>query len=139
MSTDAKNAYADGEELLATTNSGSTTTLISDIIDHGTGGAGLAHGMFFEIIQTVLAVGPTSTQVYTLEQDNDVTFQSAVTLGTYTSSTALTPAGEYVAQVAMPTVTERYTRVTGAWSTAATAGTVTIRLTDSPQATWTGA
>jgi len=140
MSTDAQNTYIDARALSVATGGDTTTSIVGDIIDHGTGGAGLSHGMFLEIVVTGTFVGPSTAAVFLLQQDNDAAFGSPTTIGTYTASTALAPAGEYIAQVAMPTVTERYTRVSGSWSTAATGtvGAVSAYLTDSPQKTWSG-
>ena len=71
MSTDAQNFYADNEPLLSTTNGGDATSSVSDIVDHGTGGAGLSAGMYIEIVQTEVAVGPGIVQTYILEEDDD--------------------------------------------------------------------
>jgi hypothetical protein len=144
MSTDIENFYADDVALLATTNGGTTTSLISDEIDHGSAtgrGPGPARGLYLVISCSVLAVGPTTAPVFLLEQSPTNSTDgswSATTLGTYTASTALVPAGEVIAQVALPSITERYSRITASWSTAATAGTVSAYLTTDPQAGYVG-
>ena len=137
---DAENTYCDVMTLAETTNSASTTTLISDIIDHGSAsgrGRGPGRGAYLVISVDEIFVGPSTAAVFLLEQSASDTSWSATTLGTYTASIALTPAGEVIAQVALPTITQRYTRITGSWSTAATgAGSITAKIDLNPQASW---
>lgn len=137
MSTDIRFTYADEMLLAATTNSATTTTLISDIVNHknvGGRGPGPNSGLYLVISVDATFVGPSTTAVFLFTQDSASSFSGPTTLGTYTAPIALATAGTVIANVPLPTITEQYTRVTGSWSTAATGGSVSIYVTDSPQA-----
>ena len=130
---DAQNAYADAQSI----GSGAAITS-TNVIDHGTGGTGLSHGMYIEVLPTTTWEGPTAALTFILEEDNDEAFGGATTIRSWTASDQTPNVGTYIVQEAMPTVTKRYTRMRATWTTNATAGAWTAWLTDSPQATWTG-
>jgi hypothetical protein len=94
--------------------------------------------MFLEIVASTTVVGPTAALTIILESDNDVAFGTPTDVLTITPTDQTPAAGEYIWQGAMPTINERYTRLTASWTTGASAGALNAYLTDSPQASWSG-
>ena len=127
MSTDAQNTYSTKQAI------GTSTTVNStNLIDHGTGGLGATEGLWLEVVVTTVFAGPSTTPIFILESDNDVAFGSPTDVVTRAASIALTPAGEYIIQVPVPPITERYTRVTASWTTDGVTGNFSAYLTMSP-------
>lgn len=146
MSTDILNTYFDKIDL---SDAGITTALThasvaadkSDgqgFIDHG-GVLGRGPGIRLWLIITINAVlvGPSTVLTFLHEQADDAAFTvNKETLDTFTTSIALAPAGEIVAQTPLHAVSRRYTRVSATWSTTATAGLISASLSTSPQHTF---
>lgn len=109
------------------------------LIDHGgANGMGLVRGLWLVIANRVLWEDATTAAVFLLEQDTEPAFGSPETLGTYTASTALIPAGELIANVPLPAITQRYSRVSATWTTNEGAGVISAFITDAPTFTYPG-
>jgi len=134
MSTDIENTYSDEQDVA------STSFTSTNLIDHGgVTGRGISRGLYLIILNRVLWTTATVSTTFKLEQDTAVGFPSATDIGTYVASTARIPAGELVANVPLPTVSEQFTRVTAAWTTSeAKTGAISAFLTTDPQFTFEG-
>lgn len=137
MSTDIENTYSDEQDV------SSTTFESTNYIDHGSStgrGPGPSRGIYLVILNRKLWTTASSAAVFLFEQADDTSFSTnKETIGTYTASTALIPAGELIANVALPTVTRQYTRITATWSTSQTlTDAISAFLTTDPQATYPG-
>jgi len=136
MSTDIQNTYADKEVW----DHGATPALFN-FIDHGgvNGRGGPSRGLFLEIVVTTTLTGSTGTLVFELHEADNATFtQNDTVIGSWTASAPGAPAGEIVAQVAMPTVNRRYTRIEATHTGSAATGAVSAYLTTDPQASFAG-
>lgn len=137
MSTDIENTYADEADI-------ASTSFTSDgEVDHGgVTGRGMSRGLYFVIANRILWTAATVKTTFLLEQSATNSTDgawSATTIGTYDASVPKVPAGELIANVPLPTVTQRYTRVSGSWTTSETkTGAISAFLTTDPQFTFEG-
>lgn len=138
MSTDIENTYSDNAAFTTTPN------VSTNAIDHGPGGRGPgpSRGLYLVISCGTAWTNSTTSLTFTLESTDATSggnpdFSSPTDVAIYAVTTR-PKLGELLLQVALPTITERYTRLTAVWTTTETTGTISSYLTTDPQATFEG-
>lgn len=133
MSTDIENTYFDNVTV------SSTSQISTNIIDHGPGGRGPgpSRGLYLMISAGSAWTASTVSLTWTLQEDDAEGFGSPSTVRAYVVTTR-PAAGELLVNEALPTITKRYSRIIGNWTSAETAGSVSASLTTDPQATFEG-
>lgn len=130
MSTDKNGWYSNGQAAAA-------SMVGESVVEHagdGGRGPGPSRDLYLVISCKTTVTTMSGTGTFTIAQSASDTSWSGTVIGTYTCPQN-PAAGTVVAQVAVPTITQKYTRVDGTltgWSGGA--GAFDIYLTDSPQA-----
>lgn len=137
MSTDINMFYDDVFDCGSLTAANAIINAANNVINHGNTagrGPGPSQQLYLVISIDETFSGATGSLTFALIQSAAVGMGTPTTLATYTASAVTAPAGEVVAQVALPTITQQFTRINVGYTGTATTGQFSAYLTTDPQA-----